>query len=233
MANEYSRQWFEIFLDTIPADQTRHEVAFLRRNLPLPQFHRVLDVCCGSGRHARLLAEAGYEVVGIDRDTALFADGESIPDGLEFVTGDMRDLEGLPAHFDAVVNMWASFGYFDESTHRAVLAGMARRLRSGGRLILDIYHAGFFLGKDGCRSHERGGTRVIGMKRCRDGRMVVELTYPDATTDTMDWQVFTPEDLIATCAAVGLRPLVRCCRFDEGTPPSSAEPRMQLVFERP
>jgi len=58
----YSDTWFETFLDTVPAEQTAREVAFLQAALPLFTHPRILDVCSGDGRHARPLALAGYAV---------------------------------------------------------------------------------------------------------------------------------------------------------------------------
>ena len=66
-ANLYSSIWFELFLSSLDLAQTVREVAFLLRNLPPPG--PVLDLCCDYARHAALLAGAGYEVVGIDRNS--------------------------------------------------------------------------------------------------------------------------------------------------------------------
>jgi len=70
VANEYTAQWFSTFLDTMPEEWTLAEVEGIKRRLPMPAFGRVLDICCGSGRHATPLAAAGYEVTGVDRETA-------------------------------------------------------------------------------------------------------------------------------------------------------------------
>ncbi len=54
----YSRTWHEVFGSRDDPAQTARETAFLERLLPLPDFGRVLDVCCGFGRHAaRLVAD--------------------------------------------------------------------------------------------------------------------------------------------------------------------------------
>ncbi|HKG95752.1 MAG TPA: methyltransferase domain-containing protein [Gemmatimonadaceae bacterium] len=45
-------------------------MAFLERALPRAAISRVLDLCCGPGRHALPLAERGYDVTGVDRDAA-------------------------------------------------------------------------------------------------------------------------------------------------------------------
>ena len=56
-----------------------------------------------------------------------------------FVRGDMRTLR-YEHEFDAVLNWFTSFGYFDSQTNDAVLAGFARALRPGGRLLLEMHN---------------------------------------------------------------------------------------------
>ena len=58
--------------------------------------------------------------------------------------GDLRELDPLPGGYDAVINMWASFGYFDAAENERVLGSFARRLRHHGRLVLDVYNRAFF-----------------------------------------------------------------------------------------
>ena len=66
--NVYSAQWFVTFLEPIPATQTDLDVSAIETRLPLGAFSRILDLCCGPGRHAVRLAALGYRVTGIDRD---------------------------------------------------------------------------------------------------------------------------------------------------------------------
>ncbi len=69
--NAYSSLWFKTFLETIPDSQTEKEAAFVERCLPRAKYTRILDLCCGEGRHARLLAARGYSVIGLDRDVSV------------------------------------------------------------------------------------------------------------------------------------------------------------------
>ncbi len=68
MDNAFSPTWFSIFLDTMASATTEAEVAFVVRHLPPDRFPRLLDLCCGSGRHALPLHAHGYDVLGVDKN---------------------------------------------------------------------------------------------------------------------------------------------------------------------
>ena len=121
----------------------RREVSRLLEILELPAGARVLDCPCGQGRHAHLLAEAGFNVDGLDYSEPLLEVARRRGSGrtLRYTQGDMR---ALPAkwtgRFDAVVNLFTSFGFFDNpADDRKVLAQFARVLKPGGVLI---WHGG-------------------------------------------------------------------------------------------
>lgn len=124
-------------------ESDRREVARLLALLGLPVGARILDVPCGQGRHAHLLAEAGFDVDGLDYSSHLLALARKRGTGrrLRYVQGDMRQLPARwTGRFDAVVNLFTSFGFFTEPADDArVLAGFARVLRPGGRLV---WHGG-------------------------------------------------------------------------------------------
>lgn len=103
----------------------------------------MLDLCCGPARHAAPLAERGYHVLGLDLDDAALRDARRRAPAATFVRGDMRRLPLASSSMDAVLCMWQSFGHFDADTNIAALAEMARVLRPGGRLLLDLYHRDF------------------------------------------------------------------------------------------
>ena len=113
MEPAYSARWREVF-GRVDAARTVREVAFLTAVLPLPAFRRVLDVPCGTGRHAAALGARGYAVVGVDLDPDVVAEARAA--GVDARVGDMRDLSNLPADFDAVVCLWASFGHFERQS---------------------------------------------------------------------------------------------------------------------
>lgn len=117
----------------------RRQVGRLIDVLEMPAGARILDCPCGQGRHARLLADAGFRVDGLDYSSTLLdaAAARGVPPGLRYTRGDMRRLPGKwTARFDAVVNLFTSFGFFDTPRDDfRVLAEFARVLKPGGLLV--------------------------------------------------------------------------------------------------
>jgi SAM-dependent methyltransferase len=117
------------------------EVDNLIQLLDISTEERILDLCCGIGRHSNELARRGYHVTGVDRTRAYLeiARGTAKNEGLstEFVHMDMRNFVREDS-FDVVLSMFTSFGYFDdESQQMTVLDNVFRSLRPGGRFIIE------------------------------------------------------------------------------------------------
>jgi SAM-dependent methyltransferase len=237
-ANAYSRLWFETFLRTQAPEWTARELDFVARQAPLPAYRTLLDVCCGEGRHVIPLAGRGYVVTGFERDPVALAimrdragaQGVSV----RAVEGDMRALTASVAGpFDICVCLWQSFGYFDAATNEDTLRQMSDLLRPGGRMILDIYQLGYFAAHQGERTVERNGRAIIISERLSGSYLSVDIDYgPDAAPDRMEWELYTPDAIQALAARQGLRTILACALCDKTQPPTSGQPRMQLVFER-
>src|SRR5881397_2183435 len=113
-------------------ERDRVESARLLDVLGLPAGSRVLDVPCGQGRHAHLLAEAGFDVDGLDysEDLLEIARRRGTGRSLRYTQGDMRRLPARwTARFDAVLNLFTSFGFFlDPADDARVVEQFARVL---------------------------------------------------------------------------------------------------------
>jgi SAM-dependent methyltransferase len=236
VTNEYSPAWFDIFLSSYPQEVTDKEIAFLTRHLPLPDYRNVLDICCGMGRHAVPLAGMGYHVTGVDRDAAaLVVACQQAIGRADFLEADMRDLASLPGTFDAALSLWQSFGYFDEETNVDIMRQMHDKLNPRGRLVLDIYHRGFFeaQGTEAGRTFEKEGLTIVETRQLTGNRLTVTLDYDgESPPDVFDWQLYTPEDIGTLASEVGFRVLTLCTEYDEAQPATSTRPRMQLVLEK-
>lgn len=145
------RPWWESFFGPDYLKQYEHarvrtaaEADGLEKILHLRKGGRILDLACGAGRHSIELARRGYEVTGYDLSEDLLrharADAKRAKATVAFVRGDMRDLR-YRAVFDAVINMFSSFGYFEDvEDDRKVLAGISRALKPRGKFLLERFN---------------------------------------------------------------------------------------------
>jgi SAM-dependent methyltransferase len=118
------------------------EVEAMTALLALQPGDSVLDLCCGAGRHSLEFAQRGYVVTGVDRTAAYLdrARQEAAERGtpVEFIQDDMRTFR-RPGAFDAIVNYFTSFGYFEtEEEERQVLTNAYLSLKPGGRMLIDM-----------------------------------------------------------------------------------------------
>ena len=196
-------------------ERDRREVARLLEVLELPAGARVLDVPCGQGRHAHLLAEAGFDVDGLDYSRVLLSRARERGTGsrLRYTRGDMRRLPARwTGRFDALVNLFTSFGFFIEpADDRRVIEEFARVLRPGGVLV---WHGG-----------SRDGVMARFLQRdwwqTRDGTMVAQERAFDSLSGVLTiqsvWEgpggrgtrehrirLYTATRLAELCAAAGL-----------------------------
>ncbi|MGZ6141716.1 MAG: class I SAM-dependent methyltransferase, partial [Myxococcales bacterium] len=108
-------------------ERSAREAAFALQALGLPPGARVLDLCCGRGRHLRALGAVGVDL--------------HLPSlhGLPAACADMRALPLRPGAFDGAVSLFSSFGYLEsDDEDLRVLREIARALRPGGGLFLDL-----------------------------------------------------------------------------------------------
>ena len=116
---------------------------------------RVLDLCCGYGRHAVRLAKKGYHVTGVDLSPHFIKHGQElaetlqVQDHVDFHVGDartiLRVLDGRQGTYDAIINMWTSLGYYDTSTDQAILQQLHHLATARGILVLELMNRDFIV----------------------------------------------------------------------------------------
>jgi len=121
----------------------RREWPLLSEVLAAAPARRVLDLGCGTGEHARLLADHGYEVVGIDRSETMIAKAREAgePSGVRFVVGDLRRLGDLAVlgSFGAALCLGNTLPHLSEPGDFDRFAeGLARVLAPGAPLLLQV-----------------------------------------------------------------------------------------------
>jgi SAM-dependent methyltransferase len=229
--NAYSSRWFESFHVGIAETRTEKEVAFICA-CAQPQFRKVLDVCCGIGRHARALARQGYAITGVERDPVAIARARHLGEGPNYVEADIRDYQPGIATYDLAIVMSQSFGHYDATANRDLLLRLANGIRGGGRILLDLWNPEFFVAHQGERDLRTPTGVVHETKWVKGDRLLVHLDYPDGEQEDFEWQLFTPIEMRSMAESVGLNLTSACTDFDAGTKPSSENPRIQFVLQK-
>jgi SAM-dependent methyltransferase len=141
---EDDRFWTDLYPSFFPPARWEAAEAEVESLLELvrPTGTRVLDLACGPGRCSMALARRGYQVTGVDRSPFLLARARELSKGLrpkpEWVLKDMRDFE-RPTTFDLVINLFTSFGYFENpDDDLKVLRRMRNSIKPGGTMVLDM-----------------------------------------------------------------------------------------------
>lgn len=151
--------WFEDLADHLGRAYLRYsftkgtaqEVGFLVEALDLEPGMTVLDVGCGPGRHANALGALGIEVVGVDiSERFLDIARADAPRGVRYRRRDARHLD-YEGEFDAVISLCqGAFGLSGGATgssvldpDTAVLDGIARAVRPGGRVAISAFSSYF------------------------------------------------------------------------------------------
>jgi hypothetical protein len=230
--NIYSCRWFEFFQVGIDEARTIQETEFVCRSAPLPEFRKLVDICCGMGRHARALSNCGYSVTGVERDADAVTKARGLGGGPNYLMTDIREYRPEASAFDAAILMGQSFGYFDSATNRDLLSRLAAGVRDGGRMILDLWNQEFFAAHQGEHELKMPNGTLRENKRVDGDRLSVHLGYPDGADEQFEWQLYTPAQMTELAESVGLRLLLSCADFDVTILPSSTNPRIQFVLEK-
>jgi SAM-dependent methyltransferase len=138
----FRSDYLNVYGHTFTEERAQKEAQFVASALDLKPGASVLDLCCGQGRHAVQLAKRGLRVTGLDLNSEYLKLARRAAEAshvqLETVASDMREIP-FENTFDAIVNMYSSFGYLEsEAEDLKVLESAAKALRPGGRLLLDM-----------------------------------------------------------------------------------------------
>lgn len=153
MTEWYERAFDETYLEVYDQFEQepiwRMDCDFLVKQLGLQPGQRVLDLCCGAGRHSLELARRGMRVTGLDISPSLIARAMARAAAeeleIEWLRMDARDLD-VDAEFDAAFNYLTSFGHCDEEGNRLILDNVFRALRPGGQFLMEMLNMVWYLG---------------------------------------------------------------------------------------
>jgi SAM-dependent methyltransferase len=147
--------WEELFNDDfirtmakITDAQIAKEVDFVEESLAVAKGAMLLDLGCGTGRHAIELTRRGYKVVGFDLSLPMLAkaaeEAQERAQKLNFVQGDMREMT-FEDTFDGIYSWNTSFGFFEEDKNQQVIQRVHKALKKGGQFVLEVGNRDFII----------------------------------------------------------------------------------------
>lgn len=128
-------------------ERTKREILFLIKILHAKKGAKILDVCCGTGRHSIALAQMGYHVTGIDISKVYLAEAnkrnKNVNTPVRFLNMDMRKIS-FKNELDVAINLFTSFGYFPlKSDDAKVLKNIFSALKPGGLFVIETANGSF------------------------------------------------------------------------------------------
>jgi len=190
----FDEKYLKTYVDTVTPRLTKQQMPFLLKRLQLKKGAEILDLACGYGRHAIELAKRGYRITGLDFSKHFIdiAKKDAREQGVKvnFICDDMRNLSFVNK-FDAVINMFTSFGYFDnESDNELVLRKISRALKPNGKFLIEINNSVGKLARalrEGKVDRKTGFLIIVKKDKLSNGLIVT--TKDELNPATMRWSM--------------------------------------------
>jgi SAM-dependent methyltransferase len=141
--NNWFSSWFDSpYYHILYKDRNFREAQIFMDNLTfylnMDEGSKVLDLACGKGRHSIYLNQLGYNVLGVDlSENSIAVANKNANETLHFKVHDMR--EPFEEKFDAILNMFTSFGYFEnDDDNLKTLISIKESLSEYGFGVIDF-----------------------------------------------------------------------------------------------
>lgn len=151
---KHKKQWYASWFDTPfyhilyrdrDHDEAQSFMDTLTHYLNLPEQGKILDLACGKGRHSMYLNALGYDVTGVDLSENSIAYAKQFEnETLHFHVHDM--CQPFDQKFDAVFNLFTSFGYFDnDENNLKTIKAIKADLNDFGFGVIDFMNSNFII----------------------------------------------------------------------------------------
>lgn len=149
-----TKQWYASWFNTpyyhiLYKDRDYSEAQQFMDNLTnylnIPEGGKILDLACGKGRHSIYLNKLGFNVTGVDLSEESIKHAQQFEnDTLKFDVHDMS--KPYPDTFDAVFNLFTSFGYFDdEACNQKTIQSIKAELNAFGFGVIDFMNTNYVI----------------------------------------------------------------------------------------
>lgn len=239
--------WFETWFDTIyyhqlyqhrDDEEARVFITTMFMYLELRSGQRVLDLACGKGRHSRELNNHGLEVLGIDLSTNSIDQAKIYEsDSLVFDIHDMRKPLTKFGKFDAIFNIFTSFGYFESREEDLKsIKNVSKALNPGGQFVQDYINANVILGAlPESGDKEIDGNLFTWQKRSENGYIFkdIQVKTPDGDFEYQERvKIYTIDELKSLHTEAGLKVVAEFGAYDLDPFNPDTSPRIILVSEK-
>lgn len=155
MSKEWFKDWFsnKYYLELYKHRDEKEAtdiINLIQRNTDISSGSKILDICCGSGRHSIELAKRGFDVTGFDLSDYLISQANKLKNKLKernlklkFLINDMRNFN-FKKSFNVAINIFSSFGYFEnDSENFKVFKNVNSSLKKNGYFIFDFLNESY------------------------------------------------------------------------------------------
>jgi SAM-dependent methyltransferase len=183
----YSEYYDLLYRDKDYAGEADYVISLLRKFAPGAR--TIMDLGCGTGKHAALFQKAGYDVAGVDLSETMLEQARTQYPAIAFQAGDARNVR-LNRTFDAVTSLFHVASY-QTSNHDLLnyLKTARTHLAAGGTFIFDFWYGpGVF-----------NDPPTVRIKRLQNDRLqVTRIAEPTIDTDrdvvNVHYQVLVQHD---------------------------------------
>ena len=183
--SEWFKDWFasEEYLNVYRhrnKEDAKKILELILGNVKLKSGSKILDAACGAGRHSIYLAQRGFDVTGFDLSKTLLkkakADSENKSLKLNLFCADLRRV-CLSKKFDLIINLFTSFGYFDNDEENFIFPKIAfEHLETCGFYVLDYMNKNFVVSNLIPESRRKIDNKdVIEKRRIENNRVIKEI----------------------------------------------------------
>jgi cyclopropane fatty-acyl-phospholipid synthase-like methyltransferase len=216
MKSEWFKDWFNtqeylnVYQHRNESDAEEH-IKLILENVKIPAGAKILDMACGAGRHAIILARKDYDVTAIDLSENLISIAEKSAQNknlkINFVQSDIRKFE-TDEKFNLVINLFTSFGYFESDEENfAILQKAYDLLVEDGYFVLDFFNSHFLQQNLVEFSEENlGGAEIHQYRKIKDNRVTKKIVITKngiLSTYEESVRMFTKDELVDAIQNIG------------------------------
>lgn len=183
---QWYEKWFNDFYLKVYQHRNNEDaeraINFLKEFLPEENSDfKILDLCCGSGRHSIQLAKLGFSVTGIDLSQTLLDEANKQADSdnlkIDFQKFDAREIP-FENEFDFGINIFTSFGYFDESEEDLrQLKAFHKALKPNATFVIDFINHGYLRRSLVLQDTKTiNGMKIVQKRKIQNNRIVKSIT---------------------------------------------------------